>query len=57
MNKYYRSSTNKYVGGVCGGLENISGMDAIIWRLLFVFMPYSTIAYLVMWVFTKKSDY
>jgi phage shock protein PspC (stress-responsive transcriptional regulator) len=57
MNKYYRSSTNKYIGGVCGGLENISGMDAIIWRLLFVFMPYSTIAYLVMWMFTKKSDY
>lgn len=31
-----RSRTNKWVGGVCGGLGIFFGMDATIWRLIFL---------------------
>jgi len=55
-NKYHRSSKNYYLGGVCGGLENSTGIDAIIWRLIFVFAPSSIIVYAVMWIFTEKDQ-
>lgn len=53
--KYMRSSNNSYFAGVCGGLENTTGIDAIVWRLIFVFAPSSLIVYLIMWIFTKKD--
>ena len=48
-----RSRTDKFVGGVCGGLARSIGMDASIVRiivvLLAVFTQIGWIAYLVLW--------
>lgn len=35
--KLYRSSTNKKIGGVCGGIAEYFNIDASIVRLLFLF--------------------
>ena len=37
INSFRRSTTNRWFGGVCGGLAVSTGMEAWIWRLLFVF--------------------
>src|SRR3954471_13702322 len=31
-----RSTTNKVLGGVCGGLAEYSGVEALIWRIGFI---------------------
>ena len=54
MNKFYRSDDNSYVGGVCGGLGNYTGIDPIIWRLAFIFIPSAFWVYVAMCIFTEK---
>jgi phage shock protein C len=36
-----RSRTDRWLGGVCGGLARVSGVDAWIWRLVFVLFTIS----------------
>jgi len=36
MKKFYRSKTNRKLGGVCGGLAEYFDTDPLLWRLLFV---------------------
>jgi phage shock protein PspC (stress-responsive transcriptional regulator) len=54
MNKFYRSN-EKYVGGVCGGLGNYTGIDPIVWRLAFLFIPSAFWIYIAMWAFTENK--
>lgn len=59
MRKLYRSSTDKRIGGVCGGIAEYTESDSAIWRLLFValiFTPFSTILFylLAMIILPKK---
>ena len=47
MKKLYRSSDNRYVAGVLGGLSDYLNVDATVLRLIFVIlliMSFSTIA-------------
>jgi phage shock protein PspC (stress-responsive transcriptional regulator) len=53
---FRRSKTKKYVGGVCGGLENASNIPAIVFRLAALFVPGIWIIYLFMWVVVKEED-
>lgn len=53
--KLYRSTTDKKLAGVCGGLEDFTGIDATIWRLLFILLALpgglpGVIPYLIMWL-------
>lgn len=54
--KLYRSENEKVVGGVCSGLANYFGMDAVIVRIIFVvlfgalFLPY-----LILWIAVPSS--
>lgn len=36
MKKFYRSSTDKSIGGVCGGLGKYTDIDPFWYRLLFI---------------------
>lgn len=49
-----RSSTDRMAGGVCGGLAEYSGVDAVLWRGGFVvvslFGGAGVVAYLLLWV-------
>ncbi len=33
--KLYRSSTDKQIGGVCGGIAEYTDSDPTVWRLIF----------------------
>lgn len=55
QNNLYRSSTNKYLGGVCGGLAERYNMDATLIRLIFLGLSFTgsvgVWVYIAMWVF------
>ena len=53
-NKFGRSMVNKWLGGVCGGLEAGTGIPAWLWRLMFLllvcFFGTGIILYLILWI-------
>jgi len=57
--KYYLSTTDKKIGGVCGGLAEYFEIDALLVRLLFVFMFFSLggglLLYLLLWILAPKK--
>ena len=58
VKKYYLSTTDKKIGGVCGGLAEYFDIDALLVRLLFVFMFFSfgggLLLYLLLWILAPK---
>ncbi len=59
VKKYYLSTTDKKIGGVCGGLAEYFDIDALLVRLLFVFMFFSfgggLLLYLLLWILAPKN--
>ena len=59
MNKLRRSISNKYIGGVCGGLGEYFNVDETIFRVLFlvgIFTPLPSIfTYLLLWAIIPKE--
>lgn len=58
--KLYRSSSNKMIAGICGGLEEFTGVDATIWRLIFVLLLLpggipGLLLYAIMWVIVPQQ--
>ena len=52
--KLYRR--NGYVGGVCQGLGEWSGIPSILWRVGFLFfIPAAFWVYVVLWMILKKN--
>ncbi len=48
---------NGYIGGVCEGLGDWSGIPSILWRIGFLFVfPYALGIYLALWVFVKRKN-
>ena len=49
-----RSGTDRLAGGVCGGLADYSGIDALLWRVGFVGLTVAggsgVLLYLLLWV-------
>jgi phage shock protein C len=48
MKKLYRSTIDKRIGGVCGGLAEYTDSDPTIWRILFlalIFAPFPTVLF------------
>lgn len=59
INGFRRSATNRWFGGVCGGLAVSTGMEAWIWRLLFVFAlctGFGFLIYLALWIFVPLDS-
>ncbi len=56
--RLYRSTTDKYIGGVCGGLGEYFGIDPAIIRIIALLLIFAhgigVIAYLVMWIAVRK---
>lgn len=52
--KLYRSRDQKMIAGVCGGLEEYTGLDVTLWRILMVIIALpggiSILVYLLLWV-------
>lgn len=55
MRKFFRNSKDGYIGGVCEGLGEYTGIDPIFWRFAFVFIPGLGAPYLLLWFFTPNK--
>lgn len=57
--KLYRDIDQKYIGGVCAGLEHYLGIDALWIRLIFiilgVFTGFGFIAYILLWILVPEA--
>lgn len=52
--RLYRNGTTGYVGGVCAGLQDHTGLDANLWRLASVFIPGGIVVYVILWIITPE---
>jgi phage shock protein C len=53
--KLFRFPNKGYIGGVCHGLGEHTGIDPILWRILAFFGGFLP-AYIVLWIFLKKGE-
>jgi len=55
VNKFRRSRSDRWFGGVCGGIARSTGMESWLWRLLFVVLiicgGVGLLMYLLLWIF------
>ncbi|MCC7600884.1 PspC domain-containing protein [Janthinobacterium sp. FW305-129] len=60
FNRLRRSRNDRWFGGVCGGLGRASGMEAWIWRLVFVLFTltfgFGVVIYLLLWIFVPDEE-
>lgn len=56
--KLNRLPVKGYVGGVCQGLGEYTGIPSILWRILTVATLSfgSSLVYLLLWIFLKKGN-
>ena len=59
--KLYRDIDQKYIGGVCAGLEYYLGIDVVWIRILFVLLAvfgsgFGLIAYLILWALVPEAS-
>lgn len=56
--RFYLSTTDKKLGGVCGGLAEYFGIDSLIVRILFVvlILGFGTgvLAYILLWLLAPQ---
>jgi phage shock protein C len=59
VNTFRRSRTERWFGGVCGGIARSTGMEAWIWRLLFAVLficaGAGLLLYVLLWIFVPSE--
>ena len=53
--KLHRFPKKGYIGGVCHGLGEHTGVDPILWRIFTLFGGFGFV-YLVLWIILKKGE-
>jgi phage shock protein C len=60
VNTFRRSRTDRWLGGVCGGMARSTGMEAWAWRLLFTALfvcgGVGLLLYVLLWVFVPSES-
>jgi phage shock protein C len=60
VNRLRRSRSDRWVGGVCGGLAAITGVESWIWRLIVValalFGGAGVLLYILLWIFVPEDS-
>jgi len=60
LNHFRRSTRDRWLGGICGGLGKFTGMESWLWRLLFVFFTCyfgaGLVAYVLAWIFVPEDE-
>jgi phage shock protein PspC (stress-responsive transcriptional regulator) len=55
-----RSQSDRWLGGVCGGLGKVTGVESWIWRLLFVLFVltfgFGLAIYILLWIFVPDEE-
>lgn len=57
--KLYRSTSDRKIAGVCGGLAEYFGIDPLLVRIIFVMLLFAGIGlltYIIMWIFVPKKQ-
>lgn len=57
MGGLYRSVDDRILAGVCGGIAKQIGFSTFLVRLLFIILPISIIAYIVMAIIIPEEPY
>jgi phage shock protein C len=59
VNRFRRSPTDRWFGGVCGGIARSTGMEAWVWRLLFAVLficaGAGLLLYVLLWIFVPSE--
>jgi phage shock protein C len=59
VNAFRRSRTDRWIGGVCGGIARSTGMEAWVWRLLFAALficaGAGLLLYVLLWIFVPSE--
>jgi len=59
LNRLRRSSTDKWIAGVCGGIAAVTGVEAWIWRLLLALLFFAggvgLVLYILLWIFVPAE--
>ena len=59
VNTFRRSRTDRWFGGVCGGIARSTGMEAWVWRLLFAVLficaGVGLLLYVLLWIFVPSE--
>ena len=55
-----RSRSERWLGGVCGGLSVAFGMETVAWRVIFALFAlvtsgFGALAYLLLWIFVPEE--
>lgn len=60
VNALRRSRSNRWLGGVCGGIGQVTGMATWIWRLIFAALVLcggtGVFFYLLLWIFVPLEE-
>jgi phage shock protein C len=59
INSLRRSRSDRWLGGVCGGLAKVTGLESWVWRIIFVLFTvcvgFGLLVYLLMWIFVPEE--
>ena len=59
INRLRRSRTDRWIGGVCGGVAVMTGVESWIWRLILVglalFGGTGVVLYVLLWIFVPSE--
>src|SRR3954467_9286847 len=60
VNRLRRSRSDRWLGGVCGGLARVTSLESWVWRLIFVLIALcgfglGVVIYLLMWIFVPEE--
>ena len=60
LKRFKRSQTDRWIGGVCGGLAELTDVPAWTWRILFVLTALihgvGLIVYVLLWIFVPLQN-
>jgi phage shock protein PspC (stress-responsive transcriptional regulator) len=59
VNRLRLSERDKWIAGVCGGVATVTGVEAWIWRLIFVLGMlaggFTAVLYIILWIFVPRE--
>jgi phage shock protein C len=60
INRMRRSKSDRWLGGVCGGLGKLTAVESWIWRLIFAIAAIGggvgVLLYIVAWIFIPEEE-
>ena len=59
VNRVRRAEDDKWIAGVCGGVAKVTGVEAWIWRLIFVLGMlaggFTGVLYIILWILVPRE--